>query len=336
VLEGFILLPVAQRNSKPSEGNFRGFFINTKAKKMSDNKRLRIAVQKKGRLSDDSIALLKAIGIKLQIRDRLLIAHSTNQPIDLLLVRDDDIPGLVMDGVVDLGFIGENELEEKMLERKASNKPFAFKTLRRLDYGGCQLSIAVPNEFDYQGVRTLDGLKVATTYPFLLERFFAEKGVNATAVMLTGSVEVAPRAGVADAICDLVSTGATLEANGLKEEEVIFKSKAVFIQRSGELAEDKQNLINKFLPRIDGVMQAKESKYIMLHAPKAYLEQVKSLLPGSETPTVLPLAGGEQRKDETVAVHVVSSETLFWETMEKLKALGCSSILVMPIEKMMG
>ncbi len=303
---------------------------------MSDSKRLRIAVQKKGRLSDDSISLLKAIGIKLQIRDRLLIAHSTNQPIDLLLVRDDDIPGLVMDGVVDLGFIGENELEEKMLEREASNKPHEFETLRRLDYGGCQLSIAVPNEFDYQGIESLNGLKVATTYPFLLERFFKEKNIDASAVMLTGSVEVAPRAGVADAICDLVSTGATLEANGLKEEEVIFRSKAVFIQRAGELPVDKQALINKFLPRIDGVMQAKESKYIMLHAPKAYLEQVKSLLPGSETPTVLPLAGSEQGKNEIVAVHVVSSETLFWETMEKLKALGCSSILVMPIEKMMG
>lgn len=299
---------------------------------MSDSNRLRIAVQKKGRLSDDSIALLKAIGIKLQIRDRLLIAHSTNEAIDLLLVRDDDIPGLVMDGVVDMGFIGENELEEKMLERAASGKPHAFNILRRMDYGGCQLSIAVPNEFDYKGVESLDGLKVATTYPFLLERFFEEKNVNASAVMLTGSVEVAPRAGVADAICDLVSTGATLEANGLKEEEVIFKSKAVLIQRGGELPSHKQSLINRLLPRIDGVMQAKESKYIMLHAPKAYLEQVKSLLPGAENPTVLPLANN----DETVAIHVVSSETLFWETMEKLKALGCSSILVMPIEKMMG
>lgn len=299
---------------------------------MSDSKRLRIAVQKSGRLSDDSIALLKAIGIKLQIRDRLLIAHSTNQPIDLLLVRDDDIPGLVMDGVVDLGFIGENELEEKMLEREASAKPFEFKTLRRLDYGGCRLSIAVPNEFNYQGVESLNGLKVATTYPFLLERFFKQNSVNAKAVMLTGSVEVAPRAGVADAICDLVSTGATLEANGLQEEEVIFKSKAVLIQQIGELSEEKQSLVNRLLPRIDGVMQAKESKYIMLHAPKAYLEQVKRLLPGAENPTVLPLANN----DDTVAIHVVSSETLFWETMEKLKSLGCSSILVMPIEKMMG
>lgn len=299
---------------------------------MSDSKRLRIAVQKSGRLSDDSIALLKAIGIKLQIRDRLLIAHSTNQPIDLLRVRDDDIPGLVMDGVVDMGFIGENELEEKMLERQAAGKASDYSVLRRMDYGGCRLSIAVPNEFDYTGVSALEGLKVATTYPYLLERFFKEKGVNADAVMLTGSVEVAPRAGVADAICDLVSTGATLEANGLVEEEVIFKSKAVLIQRAGEMDEDKQALINRMLPRIDGVMQAKESKYIMLHAPKAYLEQVKSLLPGAENPTVLPLANN----DETVAIHVVSTETLFWETMEKLKALGCSSILVMPIEKMMG
>lgn len=299
---------------------------------MSDNNRLRIAVQKSGRLSDDSIALLKAIGIKLQIRDRLLIAHSTNQPIDLLLVRDDDIPGLVMDGVVDLGLIGENELEEKMLERKASNKSYEYQELRRLDYGDCRLSIAVPNELDYRGIQSLSGKKVATTYPYLLERFFKENNVAAQVVMLTGSVEVAPRAGVADAICDLVSTGATLEANGLHEEDVVFRSKAILIQRCGELSEAKKALINKLLPRIDGVVQAKESKYIMLHAPKACLEEVKALLPGSENPTMLPLAGN----DNIIAIHVVSPENLFWETMEELKALGCSSILVMPIEKMMS
>ncbi|MBU3023351.1 ATP phosphoribosyltransferase [Aestuariibacter sp. A3R04] len=300
---------------------------------MGDTKRLRIAVQKSGRLSDDSIALLKAIGIKLYIRDRLLIAHSTNEPIDLLRVRDDDIPGLVMDGIVDLGFIGENELEEKMLERQAANKASDFEVLRRLDYGGCRLSIAVPQEIDYQGIASLEGKKVATTYPYLLERYFKENNVNARAVMLTGSVEVAPRAGVADAICDLVSTGATLEANGLVEEEVIFRSKAVLIQRADDaLSDEKQALVSRLVPRIDGVIQAKESKYIMLHAPKAYLEQVKSLLPGAENPTVLPLAG----TDDAVAVHVVSPEDLFWETMEKLKALGCRSILVMPIEKMMG
>lgn len=299
---------------------------------MSDQNRLRIAVQKSGRLNEGSLRLLKAIGVKLSIRDRLLIAHSTNQPIDLLRVRDDDIPGLVMDGVVDMGFIGENELEEKMLERQANNKPSDFKVLKKLDFGGCRLSLAIPSEMAYQDVYSLNGKKVATTYPYLLERYFAEKNVDAQAVMLTGSVEVAPRAGVADAICDLVSTGATLEANGLVEKDEIFKSKAVLIQRAGEFSPEKQALIDTMLPRINGVMQAKESKYIMLHAPAAQIQAVTQLLPGTETPTILPLAGD----DSTVAVHVVSSENLFWETMEQLKEMGCRSILVMPIEKMMG
>lgn len=299
---------------------------------MSDQNRLRIAVQKSGRLSDECMKLLKAIGIKLQIRDRLLIAHSTNQPIDLLLVRDDDIPGLVMDGVVDLGFIGENELEEKMLERQSSGQVAEFNTLKRLEFGECRLSIAIPNEMKYDGKESLNGIRIATTYPQLLNRYLRDNNISAQPVMLTGSVEVAPRAGVADAICDLVSTGATLEANGLYEAQAIFQSKAVLIQKKGELTDEKQALIEKLIPRINGVMQAKESKYIMLHAPTARLEQVKALLPGVENPTVLPLSGN----DELSAVHVVSTETLFWETMEQLKELGCSSILVLPIEKMMG
>ena len=298
----------------------------------TDQNRLRIAVQKKGRLSDESLKLLKAIGVKLSIRDRLLIAHSTNLPIDLLLVRDDDIPGLVMDGIADLGFIGENELEEKMLERQSTGQPADYVQLKRLEYGGCRLSVAVPNEFQYQGLQSLEGKRIATTYPQLLKRYLTEQGVNAQAVMLTGSVEVAPRAGIADAICDLVSTGATLDANGLYEAVEIFKSKAVLIQRSGQLDSQKQQLVDTLLPRINGVMQAKESKYIMLHAPKNALDEVKQLLPGAEDPTVLALSGN----DEQVALHVVSKENLFWETMEQLKALGCSSILVMPIEKMMG
>ncbi|QTH64051.1 ATP phosphoribosyltransferase [Psychrosphaera ytuae] len=299
---------------------------------MTDKNRLRIAVQKKGRLSNESIKLLKAIGVKLSIRDRLLIAHSTNLPIDLLLVRDDDIPGLVMDGIADLGFIGENELEEKMLERQAAGEPAEYKTLKRLEYGGCRLSIAVPNEFNYQGLESLQNTKIATTYPYLLKRFLNENNINAQPVMLTGSVEVAPRAGIAEAICDLVSTGATLEANGLEEATEIFVSKAVLIQQAKELSQEKQELINTLIPRINGVMQAKESKYIMLHAPISKLEEVKRLLPGAEDPTVLPLS----ENSELAAIHVVSPENLFWETMEQLKELGCSSILVMPIEKMMG
>ncbi len=299
---------------------------------MLNQDRLRIAIQKSGRLSDDSIRLLKSIGVKLSIRDRLLIAHATNMPIDLLLVRDDDIPGLVMEGIVDLGFIGENELEEKRLEREAGNRPAAYKRLTTLDYGECRLSIAVPGEMEYTDITSLRGTKIATTYPYLLNDYLKTARIDAQSVELTGSVEVAPRAGVADAICDLVSTGATLDANGLVEKQIIFESKAVLIQRTGALAENKQRIIDTLMPRINGVMQAKESKYIMLHAPKTRLDEVKALLPGAENPTLLPLSGS----DELVALHVVSTETLFWTTMEKLKALGCSSILVMPIDKMMG
>lgn len=261
-----------------------------------------------------------------------LVVHSLNMPIDLLLVRDDDIPGLIMDGVVDLGFIGENELEEVRLDRLALKEPAEFQTLRRLDFGGCRLSIAINKDEEYNGPQDLAGKRIATTYPQLLKAYMDEQGVDFSTCMLTGSVEVAPRAGLADAIADLVSTGATLEANGLKEAEIIFQSKATLIQRTGEFDADKTALIEKLLTRMQGVQQAKESKYIMLHAPTAQLEQIKALLPGAEDPTVLPLSTDKDK----VAVHLVSTENLFWETMEQLKELGASSILVLPIEKMMG
>ena len=293
--------------------------------------RLRIAIQKKGRLSKESQALLKKCGVKFNIMGERLVVHSLNMPIDLLLVRDDDIPGLIMDGVVDLGFIGENELEEVRLDRKSLGEPFEFVTLRRLDFGGCRLSVAIDKDEQYTGPQDLAGKRIATTYPQLLKAYMDKQGVPYSACMLTGSVEVAPRAGLADAIADLVSTGATLEANGLKEAEVIFESKATLIQRMGEFDADKKALIEKLLTRMQGVIQAKESKYIMLHAPVDKLEQIKSLLPGAEDPTVLPLSAKKQK----VAVHLVSSENLFWETMEQLKELGASSILVLPIEKMM-
>lgn len=294
--------------------------------------RLRIAIQKKGRLSKDSQELLKKCGVKFNVMGERLVVHSLNMPIDLLLVRDDDIPGLIMDGVVDLGFIGENELEEVRLERKAAGEASEFVALRRLDYGDCRLSIAVNKDETYSGPQDLAGKRIATTYPQLVKAYMDKQGIDYSTCMLTGSVEVAPRAGLADAIADLVSTGATLEANGLKEAEVIFESKATLIQRMGDFDEDKQALIEKLLTRMQGVQQAKESKYIMLHAPLEKLEQVKSLLPGAEDPTVLPLASDKSK----VAVHLVSTENLFWETMEQLKELGASSILVLPIEKMMG
>lgn len=298
---------------------------------MLDKSRLRIAMQKSGRLSDESQKLLAQCGIKINLQQQRLIAFAENMPIDILRVRDDDIPGLVMDGVVDLGIIGENVLEEELLSRRAQGEDPLYTTLRRLDFGSCRLSLATPLNAEYSGPESLKGARIATSYPFLLKEYLDKKHINFKSCLLNGSVEVAPRAGLADAICDLVSTGATLEANGLREVEVIYRSKACLIQRDGEMSADKQQLIDKLLTRMQGVIQARESKYIMLHAPSECLEQIIELLPGAERPTMLPLAGDKSR----VAMHMVSSETLFWETMEELKQLGASSILVLPIEKMM-
>ncbi|MGL5386979.1 MAG: ATP phosphoribosyltransferase [Serratia sp. (in: enterobacteria)] len=298
---------------------------------MLDKTRLRIAMQKSGRLSDESQELLARCGIKINLQQQRLIAFAENMPIDILRVRDDDIPGLVMDGVVDLGIIGENVLEEELLNRRAQGEDPRYFTLRRLDFGGCRLSLATALDSEYSGPQSLQDSRIATSYPHLLKQYLDKQGVRFKSCLLNGSVEVAPRAGLADAICDLVSTGATLEANGLREVEVIYRSKACLIQRAGEMPEAKQQLIDRLMTRIQGVIQARESKYIMLHAPSERLDEIVALLPGAERPTILPLAGSQNR----VAMHMVSSETLFWETMEKLKALGASSILVLPIEKMM-
>jgi len=294
--------------------------------------RLRIAMQKSGRLSDDTQKLLKLCGLKLNVSDRRLLAHVKNMPIDIMRVRSSDIPGLVMDGVCDLGIVGDNTLEEEELSRALIGSKNSYIKTTPLNFGGCRFSIAMPEEFEYTGLQCLDGLRFATTYPQLLNRFAKENGINVEFCLLKGSVEVAPRVGLADGICDLVSTGATLEANGLKEVAEVFRSKASLIQRSESLGDEKQAILDTLLPRINGVMKAKESKYIMLHAPKDRISEVSALMPGKETPTILPLAG----RDDLVAVHVVATETFFWETMEELKALGCNSILVMPIEKMMG
>jgi len=293
--------------------------------------RLRIAMQKSGRLSDDTQELLKRCGLKLNVSDRRLLAHVSNLPIDIMRVRSSDIPGLVMDGVCDLGIVGDNTLEEEELSRSLIGSKNSYIKTTPLNFGECRFSIAMPEEFEYTGLQCLDGLRFATTYPQLLKRFAKDNGINVEFCLLKGSVEVAPRVGLADGICDLVSTGATLEANGLKEVAEVFRSKASLIQRAEPLGDEKQAILDTLLPRINGVMKAKESKYIMLHAPKDKISEVSALMPGKETPTILPLAG----RDDIVAVHVVATETFFWETMEKLKELGCNSILVMPIEKMM-
>ncbi|WGE36000.1 ATP phosphoribosyltransferase [Actinobacillus genomosp. 1] len=299
---------------------------------MTTTNRLRIALQKKGRLSKDCNELLKQCGVKINWNEQRLIAYAENMPIEILRVRDDDIPGLVFEGVVDLGVIGENVLEEEELGRLARGEQVEYKKLRTLDFGGCRLSLAIDRDRTYNGVQDFVNSRIATSYPNLLKRYMNEKGVAFKSTLLNGSVEVAPSAGLADAICDLVSSGATLEANGLKEVEVIYQSKACLIQRAEPLSAEKQALVDRLLTRIQGVQQAAESKYIMLHAPKDKLKEITALLPGVENPTILPLANDSAR----VAMHVVSQENLFWETMEQLKAMGASSVLVLPIEKMLA
>nr|WP_216628375.1 ATP phosphoribosyltransferase [Pseudoalteromonas caenipelagi] len=296
-----------------------------------NSNRLRIAIQKSGRLSKDCQNLLKQLGVKLNLREQRLIAHSTNMPIDVLRVRDDDIPGLVMDGVCDLGIVGENVLVEAQAERAGGTQNAEVIKLSKLDFGYCRLALAWPQELGPQDKSWFEGKRIATTYPEILKQYLQREKISASAVMLTGSVEVAPRAGLADAICDLVSTGATLEANGLMQGDTILESNACLIQNPNLTDSNKLALIDKLMPRLKGVRQAKESKYIMLHAPKDKLDDICELLPGTGQPTLLALAGS----DDYVALHMVSTETLFWETMEELKALGANSILVMPIEKMM-
>lgn len=296
-----------------------------------EKKRLRIAIQKSGRLTDETEKLFRASGIKFNESHDHLLAHAENMPIDILRVRDDDIPGLVMDHVVDLGIVGQNVLEETQMQREVDGLETGYKQIMVMNFGDCRLSVAVPQENDWHGLQDLEGKKIATTYPFLLRRVLKAKGINYKAVLLNGSVEVAPRAGLADAICDLVCTGATLQSNGLKEVETVYTSKAVLICRDQELYPEKQKLLDLLVQRFHGIMAAVESKYIMMNAPKNRLEEIRAILPGAENPSIINLEGDPTR----VALHVVSREKVFWETLENLKKLGATSILVVPIEKML-
>ena len=296
------------------------------------DQRLKLAVQKSGRLTDPSLDLLKSCGLKISRGRDQLMGFGENMPLDVLFVRDDDIPDLVQEDVCDLGLVGRNVIEEKRLELASRGHTPNFTELRTLDFGRCRLSLAVPEGFSYQGASSLAGKRIATTYPFTLERWLQERGVVADIVTLSGAVEIAPRLGRADLICDLVSTGSTLQANHLTEVETVLQSQALLIRTPVALPEPKQEWVDRLLMRIDGVQQVRESKYIMLHAPRAALPEIRRLLPGSESPTIIPLEGSSEK----VAVHAVCRENVFWETLEGLKAAGASAVLVLPVEKMLA
>jgi ATP phosphoribosyltransferase len=299
---------------------------------MDKELRLKLAVQKSGRLTDPSLDILSRCGLKLSRGKDQLMGFGENLPLDVLFVRDDDIPDLVQEDVCDLGLVGLNVIEERRLELEARGSTARFQTLRSLDFGRCRLALAVPEGFDYQGPQSLKGKRIATTYPAILGRFLAEHSLDAEIVTLSGAVEIAPRLGRADLICDLVSSGSTLQANHLREVLTILQSHAVLIRTPVKLPTFKEEWIERLLLRIDGVEQVKESKYIMLHAPRSALPRIRELLPGSEFPTIIPLEGSADK----VAVHAVCRENVFWETLESLKGAGASALLVLPVEKMLS
>lgn len=291
--------------------------------------RLRIALQKKGRLADDSYALLKKCGLRFTIRGGGLLARVKNMPIDLLLVRDDDIPSFVANDAADIGIVGENVLVEEQLTAKTE---LDAKIDMRLGFSRCRLCLAAPDNGPIQTAAQLEGTRIATTYPGVLSRFLKDKGINAKSVEMKGAVELAPSINIAESICDLVSSGATLEANGLTAFETILNSEAVLIKSGRTLSPEKQDILDKLTSRIDGVIKSAETKYIMMNAPVDQVDAITELLPGADAPTIMPLAG----KDDLVALQAVCTENIFWETLEELKALGARAILVLPIEKMMA
>jgi ATP phosphoribosyltransferase len=292
--------------------------------------RIKIAIQR--RLTEHSLELLEHCGLKYTRGRDQLIAYGENMPVDLLFVRDDDIPGLVRDDICDLGIAGLNIVEEKRIEFLAAGIEDPFTRICALDYGHCRLSFGYPEDGPVQSVNQLAGKRIATSYPWIVKNYLAGRDVQADVVEFSGAVEIAPSLGRSDVICDLVSSGTTMQANKIREGESILESECVLIKTPVDIPAEKLDWVDRLLQRIEGVMQVRESKYIMMHAPKDALADIASLLPGAESPTVLPLDG----VDDKVAVHVVCRENIFWETLEALKTVGASSILVVPIEKMLS
>jgi ATP phosphoribosyltransferase len=290
--------------------------------------RLRVAIQKSGRLSEKSLDILKSCGLSFARSKDKLFWYGRDFPVDVLLVRDDDIPRMLLDGVCELGIVGENIASEVMLER---NSVAELKRLRKLGFGHCRLSLAVPEEREIGSISELAHARIATSYPALTRYLLEKQGVETEIVELSGSVEIAPGLGTADAISDLVSTGTTLRANHLRELEELYQSQAALYGRVNGISEEKQALLDRLLARLEGVMQARTSKYVMLHAPRSALERITELLPGVEHPSIMPLEGSDR-----IAIHAVCGEAVFWEHLEALKAEGASAILVLPVEKMLA
>ena len=290
--------------------------------------RLRIAIQKSGRLSDGSFDMLKSCGLTISRGRDKLYARVRELPIDVLLLRDDDIPTFVDDGACDIGIVGENVFEEERLMDGAIQNSEA---VMQLSFSRCKLMLAVPKEWSDKSDAAFEGKRIATSYPELTRRYLKEAGVNAAPVMMKGSVEVAPRLKIADAICDIVSTGATLDANGLAPAQTVFESQAVLIRNQTEFSDQKTEIFEALKKRIRGVIASRESKYVMMNAPRSAVDAITKMLPGAEAPTILELAGDSDK----VAIHAVCRESVFWTTLEKLKENGASAILVLPIEKMM-
>ena len=278
-----------------------------------------IAVQKSGRLSEKSLDLIRSCGIDFSADSRVLKTSATGFPLDFIFVRDDDIPQYVADGVADIGIIGRNEYDEAGLE---------LEVVRDLKFASCRLSIAVPHGFDYRGLKSLEGKRIATSYPRILSRILKENGVNAEPVVVSGSVEVTVEVGIADAIADLVSTGTTLKMNGLEEAECIYRSSAIMIARP-DLQEEKKAILTRLLERIDAVMLARHQKYILFNLPEEKLEEAARIIGGMKSPTVTPLMD-----KGWVSVQSAVEEGRFWAVFEELRKLGAEGILVMNIEKM--
>lgn len=283
---------------------------------------LRIAVQKSGRLTDKTLDLLQGIGLRFDDYKRSMLVTCRNFDVELLLIRDDDIPEYVEDGVCDLGFVGGNVRAEDDVD---------VDVIRGLDYGVCRLSLAAPKSGSIKKVQDFSGKKIATSYPNLTRRFFEKLGIEVELTTLSGAVEIAPRLEVADAISDLVSSGNTLKANGLVEIETIFESETELIQTRKLLSGGKQKLIDKILQRMEGFQLAERSRYIMMNAPTSAVPQIREIIPSLKSPTVMPLAD-----DGMVAVHTVVPINTFWDVMEKLKEAGATDIVMLPIESMIS